>query len=90
MPERRQFRAGDLSEEEGIRLALSLNTDELTKSPAGYGFGSYCYHEGCIHFTCFLPNAVHRQGLLPNFYYAGASRACHMSKLLKDVHREDM
>jgi hypothetical protein len=84
------FRAGDLSEEEGVRLAFSLNTGELTKNPAGYGFGSYCYNEGCIHFTSFLPNAAHRQGLLPNFYYAGASRAWHMSKLLKDADWEDM
>jgi hypothetical protein len=79
------FGASDLSEEEGVRLSLSLNTAELTKNPAGYGFGSYCYDEGCIHFTSFLPNAVYRQGLLPNFYYAGASRAWYMSKVLTDV-----
>jgi hypothetical protein len=84
------FRAGDLSGEEGVRLALSLNTAELTKNPSGYGFGSYCYKEGCIHFTSFLPNAVYRQGLLPNFYYAGASRAGHMSKLLKNADWEDV
>jgi hypothetical protein len=63
-------------------LALSLNADELTRKPAGYGFGSYCYRDGCIHFTTFVPNAVHRPGLLPNFYYAGANRAWHLSKLL--------
>jgi hypothetical protein len=79
------FRASDLSEEEGVRLAFSLNTGELTKNPAGYGFGSYCYDEGCIHFTSFLPNAVHRQGLLPSVYWAGASRAWYMSKVLTDV-----
>jgi hypothetical protein len=79
------FRASDLSEEQGARLAFSLNTGELTKNPAGYGFGSYCYNEGCIHFTSFLPNAAYRQGLLPNFYYAGANRACHMSKLLRNT-----
>jgi hypothetical protein len=79
------FGASDLSEEEGVRLSLSLNTAELTKNPAGYGFGSYCYDEGCIHFTSFLPNAVYRQGLLPNFYYAGASLAWYLSKVLTDV-----
>jgi hypothetical protein len=84
------FRVSDLSQEEGVRLAFSLNTIELRKNPSGYGFGSYCYNEGCIHFTSFLPNAVYREGLLPNFYYAGASRAWRMSKLLKDADWEDM
>jgi len=84
------FGASDLSEEEGVRLAFSLNTGELTKNPAGYGFGSYCYNEGCIHFTSFIPNAAHRYGLLPNFYYAGASRAWYMSKVLKDADWENM
>ena len=84
------FRTSDLSDEEAVRLALSLNSAELTKNPAGYGFGSYCYREGCIHFTSFLPNAVYRQGLLPSFYYAAASRAWHMSKLLKNADWEDM
>jgi hypothetical protein len=84
------FRVSDLSEEEGVRLAFSLNTSELTKNPAGYGFGSYCFHEGCIHFNSFLPNAVYRRGLLPSFYYAGASRACQMSKLLKNADWEVM
>jgi hypothetical protein len=79
------FRATDLSEQEGVRLAFSLNADELTKSPAGYGFGSYCYDDGCIHFTSFLPNAAYRPRLLPNFYHAGGSRARYMSNILTDV-----
>jgi hypothetical protein len=77
------FRTGDLAEEKAIRFALSLNTSELTKSPTGYGFGSYCHDAGCIHFTTFLPNAVYRPGLLPCFYYAAASRALAMSKMLE-------
>jgi hypothetical protein len=84
------FRADDLSEEEGVRLALALNSAELTENPAGYGFGIYCYREGCAHFTSFLPNAAYRQGLLPNFYYAGASRACHMSILLNSANWADI
>jgi hypothetical protein len=68
---------------EAIRLALSLNADELTRKPAGYGFGSHCYRDGCIHFTTFVPNAVHPPGLFPSFYYAGAGRAWHLSKLLR-------
>ena len=77
------FRTGELSEEKAIRFALSLNTSELTQNPTGYGFGSYCHNDGCIHFTTFLPNAVHRPGLLPSSYYAAASRALAMSKILE-------
>jgi hypothetical protein len=84
------FRADDLSKEEGVRLALALNSSELTENPAGYGFGSYCYREGCVRFTSFLPNAAYRQGLLPNFYYAGASRACHLSILLNSANWADI
>jgi hypothetical protein len=79
------FRAGNLSEEEAIRLALSLNASELTKNPTGYGFGSFCHNDGCIHFTSFLPNAAHRPGLLPSFYYAGASRALAMANRLENA-----
>jgi hypothetical protein len=77
------FRTGDLSEEKAIRFALSLNTSELTKSPTGYGFGSFCHNAGCIHFTTFLPNAVYRPGLLPSLYYAAASRTQAMSRMLE-------
>ncbi len=77
------FRAGNLSEEKAIRFALSLNAAELTKCPTGYGFGSFCHNDRCIHFTSFLPNAVHRPGLLPSFYWAAASRAAAMSSLLE-------
>jgi hypothetical protein len=90
LPLTQSFRTTDLSEQEGVRLALSLNTGELAKHPAGYGFGSYCYHDSCIHFTSFLPNAAYMQELIPNFYYAAANRAWHMSKLLKDADWEDM
>jgi hypothetical protein len=79
------FRAGKLSEEEGIRLALSLNASELTENPTGYGFGSFCHNDGCIHFTSFLPNAAHRPGLLPSFYYAAAGRALAMSTTLENA-----
>jgi hypothetical protein len=79
------FRAGNLSENEAIRVAFSLNASELTKNPTGYGFGSYCHKDGCVHFTSFLPNAAHRPGLLPSFYYAGASRALAMPNRLENA-----
>jgi hypothetical protein len=82
------FRTHNLSEEEAIWLAFSLNASELTKSPTGYGFGSYCHNDGCIHFTSFLPNAAHRPGLLPSFYYAGAGRALAMANQLKNADQK--
>jgi hypothetical protein len=83
------FRAGNLSEVEAIRFALSFNASELTKHPTGYGFGSFCHNDGCIHSTSFLPNAAHRPGLLPSFYYGAASRAMSMSTTLENAGRNN-
>ena len=73
------FPVKPMSDSAGTRLALELNGEELDHRPAGYGFGSYCYRDGCIRFTGFIPNAAHRHGLLPNLYYACAGRARAMS-----------
>jgi hypothetical protein len=67
------------TEAEGARLALSLNAEELARKPYGYGFGSYVYRDGMIHFTSFFPNAAYRKGLLPNLYSSSAARALAMS-----------
>jgi hypothetical protein len=85
------FPVRNLSEEDGIRLALSLNAMELGAKPFGYGFGSYCFRDSTIHFTAFLPNALYRRGLLHNIYFASAARARAMSwRLLKvDWNRDD-
>jgi hypothetical protein len=64
---------------EGAMLALSLNAEELASKPWGYGFGSYVYRTGMIHFTSFLPNAAYKQGWLPNLYSSSALRARAMS-----------
>lgn len=64
---------------EGIKLALSLNAEELSVKPTGYGFGSYAFRDGSIHFTSFFPNALYRPGLLPNIYYTCAARAQAMA-----------
>lgn len=76
---RQSFPVDGLNEISGIRLALKLNAEELGQNPAGYGFGSYCYRENTIHFCTFLPNAVYREGMLTNLYYACAQRARRMS-----------
>jgi hypothetical protein len=68
------------SELKGAELALQMNAEELTKSPTGYGFGSYCYRGGMLHFNSFYPNALYRPGLLPNFYFAAAQRARAMAQ----------
>lgn len=67
------------SDLEGARLALSMNRNELMERPFGYGFGSYAYRDGTLHFTSFLPNALYRPGLLPNIYFSCAQRAREMS-----------
>ena len=71
------FPAG--SEKEGAELALSLNRDDLTVEPAGYGFGSYHYVDNMICFVAFIPNSFHRQMSLVNLYYSCATRANSMS-----------
>lgn len=60
---------------DGIRLALSLNAADLTKQVTGYGLGSYVYADGAVHFTGFVPNALHKPGLLANLYASCAARA---------------
>lgn len=67
------------SEEEGLRLALSLNTTELSEKPFGYGFGSYVYRHDTLHFTAFYPNVIHKKGFLRNLYYSCSNRARELS-----------
>lgn len=67
------------SDVEGIRLALSLNAADLTREHTGYGFGSYTYADGDIHFTGFVPNALYKPGLLANLYHSGAARCQAMT-----------
>ena len=67
------------SEADGVKLALSLNAADLTHRVTGYGFGSYVWADGAIHFTAFLPNALHKPGLLPNLYFSCAARAQAMA-----------
>ena len=77
-----QFDLGDGadSETEGITLALSLNAADLTREVSGYGFGSYAYSDGMIHFTGFIPNALHQPGLLAGIYFSCAARAHAMAR----------
>lgn len=70
-----EFGSEPLAEPDGIRLALSLNAADLTRQLTGYGLGSYVYSDGMIHFTGFIPNAMHKPGLLPNLYFSCAARA---------------
>lgn len=51
--------------EDGIRLALSLNHDELTVSPFGYGFGSYAYYSNSLFFSRFCRTSLIVQGFYP-------------------------
>ena len=67
------------SDRAGIELALSLNGADLTREPPGYGLGSYSYSGGAIHFSGFVPNALHKPGLLANLYFSAAARAHRMA-----------
>lgn len=68
-----------LGESGGIALALSLNAADLTREVTGYGLGSYSYDDGAVHFSGFVPNALHKPGLLQNLYASCAARAHAMA-----------
>ncbi len=72
------------SENDGVRLALSLNAADLTRRISGYGLGSYAYADGQIHFTAFVPNALHKPGLLANLYQSCAARGQSMAARFTD------
>ncbi len=72
------------SEAKGAELALALNAAEMTQDATGFGFGSYVYDGGMICFAGFVSNALHRQVILPNLYFACAARAHAMSVWLLD------
>ncbi len=74
-----RFPVEGLGESEGIALALSLNAADLTREVTGYGLGSYSYDDGAIHFSGFVPNALHKAGLLRNLYASCAARAHAMA-----------
>ena len=63
------------SESAGVKLALSLNAADLTVKPSGYGLGSYVYADGMIHFSGFVPTALHKSGLLRALVTSCAARA---------------
>ena len=60
---------------DGIRLALALNEYELIRQPLGYGFGSYSWRRGSLHFSTFFPNALHDQISLVNLFNSCRARA---------------
>jgi hypothetical protein len=70
-----QFPLAPPTEQEGAAFALGLNGVELTREPFGYGFGSYAWREGAMYFISFFPNAVFRQGMLPNLVVSCAQRS---------------
>jgi hypothetical protein len=72
------------SESEGIKLALSLNAATLTREQSGYGLGSYVYTDGAVHFSGFVPNALHKPGLLRNLFASCAARAQRMAAFFVD------
>jgi len=82
------FRWGELPDasvdelQSGARMALLLNSRELSIQPDGYGFGSWAFRNDRLHFTSFIPNVAYRPGLLPSIYFAAAQRARMASRKL--------
>lgn len=72
------------SEAKGAELALTLNATELAQDSTGFAFGSYVHDSGMICYSGFVSNALHRQVILPNLYFACAVRAQAMSIWLLD------
>ena len=73
------------TESEGAGLALAFNGIELAREPLGYGFGSYAWREQRMYFISFLPNALYRQGLLPNLVASCAQRARSLHSVLSQA-----
>ena len=73
----------------GRHWQVMLNRQELLKSMSGYGFGSFHFSLGMVHFSSFLPNAVYKPGLLENFYYGCAGRAMELSEILTEETSPD-
>lgn len=72
------------AEADGVKLALSLNAADLTGAPSGYGLGSYAYADGKVHFSGFVPNSLHRPGLLRALVSSSAARAQVMAARFVD------
>ena len=72
------------SEAKGAELALTLNAAEMTQNSTGYAFGSYVHDSGMICYSGFVSNALRRQVILPNLYFACAVRAHAMAVWLLD------
>ena len=54
----------------------------MTSSP--YGLGSFCTHNGLLHFCTFVPNFLYTPGMLDSLYLTSANRAEEMSRVLTD------
>ncbi|MBE9549818.1 MAG: hypothetical protein IMF09_10475 [Proteobacteria bacterium] len=75
-----RFPLPELNHIDGIKLALIMNENELTRKPLGYGFGSYAYRNGILYFNSFTPNMCAAQLSLENMYFSCGQRAREISK----------
>ena len=67
------------SEVDGIKLALELNAEQLDRKPAGYGFGTHQFRNGCLSFVGFFPNFINNFAPLNSLYLSSIGRAQAMS-----------
>jgi len=77
------FPWGSLSQEDGEQVAWTLNRHFFLEKPAahGYGLGSFCFSESCLHFCTFIPNAFYAPGLLELLYVTASNRAEGVARL---------
>jgi hypothetical protein len=78
------FPWGGLSQEDGEQVAWKLNHHFFVEKPAanGYGLGSFCFSDSCLHFCTFIPNAFYSPGLLELLYVTASNRAEGVARLL--------
>ena len=67
---------------EGDRLAWQMNRRFFVERIRGYGLGSFCTHNGLLHFCTFVPNFLYTPGMLYSLYLTSANRAEEMSRVL--------
>ena len=82
---RQSFPGAANSTIDGVLLALAMNELELNRSPPGYGLGSWVWQQDALRFRSFLPNVLHRNGLLVNCYFAGGARAVAAPHLISQA-----
>jgi hypothetical protein len=55
-------------------MALELNAAEQGAPESGYFLGSWCHDDQGLTFVSFLPNVLHKPGMVQNFVMSSVNR----------------